>query len=166
MRVLIGTLLLLLAGLLQVTLVTRMSLLQGEADLMLLVMVAWLLQDGNKPDWRWGIPAGLMIGFISALPDWLFLGAYVAVAALCQLLYQRIWQVKLLTLFTATLLGTLSIHLITIGYLWLSAEPLNIMDAFNLITLPTMLLNLILVLPIFALVGELNKLISPNPETI
>ncbi len=164
MRILVGTLLLLGAALLQVTLVARFNLLRGSADLVLLVMVAWMLQEGSRPDWRWGIPAGLMVGFASALPDWIFWLGYLTAAGACQLLHRRIWQVRLLTLITAVLLGTLSIQVITLIYLWLGSQPLNLGQAFNLVTLPSMLLNLILILPVNVIISELNKLL-PNVET-
>lgn len=164
MRVLIGILLLLAAALLQVTLMMRINLLQGSADLVMLVMLTWMLQPGNRPSWMWGLPAGLMVGYASALPDTIPLIGYLGAAGLCQILHTRIWQVPLLTLFSATLLGTLAIQLTTIIYLWLSAQPLGLLEAFNLITIPSMLLNLILVLPINALMGEINKFLSPNME--
>jgi hypothetical protein len=164
MRVAIGLVLLLGAALLQITLVTRITLLQGMADLVLLVMLAWMLQPGNQADWKWGIPAGLFIGYASALPDWLMVACYVAAAGLCQLLKLRIWQVQLLTLLSSTLLGTLVIHLMTLIYLFLTAHPIDALEALNLITVPSMLLNLILVLPINAIIGELTKLVSPTQE--
>lgn len=161
MRIFVGVLLLLAAALVQVTLVTRIRLLQGTADLVLLVLIVWMMQEGNRPDWRWGIPAGVMIGFASAIPDWVFWAGYVAAAGICQLLHQRIWQVRLLTLLTATLLGTLAIQLMTLLYLWIDARPLAFGESLNLVILPSMLLNLILVLPVNALISELNKFITP-----
>ncbi len=164
MRNAIGLLLLLFAGLLQVTLMMRINLLQGTADLILLVMIAWMLQPGNRATWIWGIPAGLMIGYASALPDYIPLIGYLAAAGLCQLLQKRIWQVPLLTLASATIFGTFAVHATTMIYLWLSAQPLEAVQALNLITIPSILLNLILVLPINALIGEVNKILNPELE--
>ena len=162
MRILLGIGLLLGAALLQVTLVTRITLLQGSADLVLLVLISWMLQPGNQPDWRWGLPPGLMIGYASALPDWVLLAGYVAAAGICQALKQRIWQGKLLALFSATLACTLAVHVVTLSYLFLSSHPIDALEAFNLITVPSMLLNLILVLPVHAIIGEVTKLIAPR----
>lgn len=164
MRTVTGVILLLGAALLQTTLSTRINLLQGSADLVLLVLVAWMLQPGAKPDWKWGLVAGLFVGYLSALPIWLLIGAYTLAAFVCQLLSQRIWQVQLLTLFTSILLGTLSVHLVTMGYLFFNSQVLDFIGSLNLITIPTMLLNLIFILPIQAIMGELNKLISPIEE--
>jgi hypothetical protein len=163
-RIFVGFLVLLVAGLLQVTLLTRITLLQGHADLVLIVLMVWMLQEGNKPDWRWGLAAGVMVGWASALPDWVMWIGYAAAAGLCQLLHRRIWQVTLLTLVTATLLGTLVIHVLTMAYLFFSAQPIGLVDGLNYVTLPTMLLNLILVLPVYALLGELTKVLTPTEE--
>lgn len=164
MRIAVGLILLLLAALLQATLVTRISLLQGFADLVLLVMIAWMVQPKNNVDWKWGIPAGLIVGYASALPDWVPLIGYVAAAFLCQVLSQRIWQVRLLTVVSATLLGTLTVHLVTLLWLFLNASPIDAVEALNLITIPTILLNLILILPINGIMGELVKMIDPSEE--
>jgi hypothetical protein len=161
MRNLVGIGLLLGAALLQVTLVTRITLLQGSADLVLLVLISWMLQPGSQPDWRWGLPAGLIVGYASALPDWVLLAGYLAAAGLCQVLQQRIWQGKLLALLSSTLLCTFSLHLVTLAYLFLSSHPIDGLEALNLITVPSILLNLIFILPVHAIIGELTKLISP-----
>ncbi|MEX1247712.1 MAG: hypothetical protein WEA61_04470 [Anaerolineales bacterium] len=161
MRIFAGIVLLLGAALLQITLFTRITLLQGSVDFVLLVLVAWMLLPANRSDWKWGLPAGIMLGFASALPDWVLWIGYAGAAGICQLLKQRIWQGRLLTLFSATMLGTLAIHLVTMAYLFVSAHPMDALEALNLITVPTMLLNLIFILPIYAIMGEVQKLVSP-----
>lgn len=166
MRIAAGLLLLLAAALLQVTLMMRINLLQGSADLVMLVMVTWMLQPGNRPAWIWGLPAGLMVGYASALPDYVLLAGYLAAAMVCQILHMRIWQVSLLTLLSATLLGTLIVHSTTLVYLWVNAQPVDALEGLNLITIPSMLLNLILVLPINALIGEIDKFLSPELKPV
>ena len=166
MRILVGLLLLLVASLLQVTLMMRINLLNGSVDLVLLVLITWMLQPGNRLSWIWGLPAGLMIGYASALPDYIPLIGYAAAAGICQLLQRRIWQVPMLTVVSATLLGIMAIHLTTMIFFWLSAQPIDLLEAFNLITIPSMLLNLILVLPINALMGEVDKVLNPEMEPV
>jgi len=164
MRILLGIVFMFGAALLQITLVTRITLLQGVADLVLLTLIAWMMQPGTKPDWRWGIPAGLMMGYASALPDWVLWAGYLGAAFICQLLRRRIWQGQLLSLLSITLLGTLTIHLVTLVYLFMSAHPMDALEALNLITVPSMLLNLIFILPIYAIITELNRFINPTDQ--
>lgn len=162
MRLVLGTLFLALATLLQVTLVYRVTLLQGPANLVLLVMFTWSLQDFDFPDWRWGVIAGLMLSLYSALPLWVLLFSYTLAAATAQFLQQRVWQVRLLTLFASVAIGSLLIDGISLVYLWLSANPINLLDAFNLVLLPSLVLNMILVFPVFALINEVSKLLIPS----
>lgn len=164
MKFLVGGVFLLLASILQATLAWRFSLLAGSVDLVLLVLLTWMLQAGNRADWRWGLAAGLMLGLSSALPIWVLLAAYVGAAGLAQLLETRIWKSALFTLLGATLMGSLLVSGITMLYLWLSASPMDLGEAFNLVALPTALLNLLLVLPINAFVTELTKLVVPSRD--
>jgi hypothetical protein len=166
MRILVGIAMLLGGALLQLTLVTRITLLQGSADLVILILISWMLQPGSEPDWKWGLPAGLILGYASALPDLVLIIGYAGAAGICQLLKQRIWQGQVLAVFSATLLGTLCVHMVTLTYLLLIAHPIDVVEALNLITVPSMLLNLIFVLPVHAIISELSKLIIPTEQPV
>jgi len=156
-----GVVLLFSAALFQVTLAGRITLLHSPANLVLIVMLAWNLLDFNTPDWRWGVVAGLILSLFSFLPVWVLLVGYTLAAALSQFLQQRVWQVRLLTLFASVALGTFLIEGISLGYLWLNASPIGLLDAFNLVILPGIVFNMILVLPIYTLINELSKILIP-----
>lgn len=164
MTILLGSIFLLIAGSLQVTLVWRFSLLAGTPNLVLLVLLTWMLQKHIGADWRWGLLAGLIIGLSSATPLWVSLAAYGAAGALAQFLASRVWRIPLLTLFTAVLGGTLLVHGGELFYWWLNASPLDLTEALNLVILPSALLNLLLVLPANAVITELSKSLIPEDE--
>lgn len=163
MTLIIGASFLLLASLLQVSLVWRISLLQGPADLVLLVLLTWMLQEPAKADWRWGLLAGLILSLFSSLPFWVPLAGYAVTAVIVRVFETRVWQNSLLTLFTSIVAGILSIQAITLMYLWLNASPINVWDAFNLVTMPSIILSMLFALPVYALVGELTRMLIP-PE--
>ncbi len=162
MNSIFASLLIFAAAILQVTLAPRITLLQGPADLVLLILVALILQEEIKLDWRWGLLAGLILGLSSALPIWVLLISYTAASAITYYLRARVWQIPMLTLFTSALLGTLTIDSISLLYLWLSANPLNFLEALNFILLPRVIFNMLIALPVFALVGELAKIFIPE----
>ncbi|MDA1330304.1 MAG: hypothetical protein O3B43_04460 [Chloroflexi bacterium] len=149
----------------QVTLADRITLLSGPADFVLLALMSWNLQEDIHPSWYWGLGAGLMLSLSSVLPLWVLLLSYSAAAAFCQFLRQRVWQVPLLTLFTSVVAGTLIIDGITLGYLWLGAHPISLIEAFNLVVLPSIVFNMILALPAQTLVNELSKFLLPAGAT-
>jgi rod shape-determining protein MreD len=154
-----------LAGLLilQTTLASRLPLLHGTADLLLLAVAAWSLHKRVETAWQWAIVAGLLVTVASALPLGTALVGYLLVTALALLLRQRVWQAPVLAMFITTFLGTLIIHAISIVSLRLSGNPLPVVDALNLVTLPSLLLNLLLTVPIYGLIGDLVNWLYPEP---
>jgi len=157
-----AALLIILVGILQVTLAARITLLQAPADLVLLFLVAWNMQENVKPEWRWALLGGLILGLSSALPLWVVLSQYALVGLMTVYLRQRIWQIPILTLLTATMLGTLIVDLISMVYLWLATSPFNLMEAVNFIIIPRVVFNMLLALPAYALISEISKLILPE----
>jgi rod shape-determining protein MreD len=146
----------------QSAVVSRIALLHGTADLLLLAVVAWTLQKRVDTAWHWSIIAGLLISFVSALPLGVALLGYLLVTGLTLLLRQRVWQVPILAMLVATFLGTLVTQGLALAALRLSGDPLPILQAFNLITLPSILLNLLLAIPAYALLGDLAGWLYPE----
>lgn len=158
---LVGLPVILIALVLQMGIFSRLPLLNGTADLLLLVIVAWALQARVTSAWHWALMAGVMVSLISAMPFFLPLVLYLMVTALARALQGQVWQIPVLAMFVATIAGTLIYHLVSILILQLAGTPLDWQESLSLVTLPSVLLNLLLALPIFALVSDLAKLIHP-----
>ena len=162
MAVLTGFLILSATMLVQITIASKVPLLQGTMDVMLLVVISWVMHEEVESTWEWGILAGLLVGFVSQIPFWVPILGYLGVIGLCLFLRSRVWQIPIIALGTALVLSTLIFH----SLIWLSlsfqGSSIGIIEAFNQITLPTLLLNLIGVLPIYAIIGEISNLIYPK----
>ena len=65
MRNLVAVPVILLTVILQSAVISRVYLLSGSADLPLVMLAAWALQDGVDSAWHWAIATGLLVGFIS-----------------------------------------------------------------------------------------------------
>lgn len=154
---------LLAAVILQTTIVTQITMLQGSADLVLLTLVGWVLHEPIETHWRWGVLAGLLVGAASAAPFWIPLIGYLGVVGLVSLLQSRIWQAPILILVASTLVGNFWVYGLELGYLWLSGAAFSFTQALNLVLLPSLVLNSLLVLPVFGFMSELAKLVYP-PE--
>ena len=74
------------------------------------------------------------------------------------------WQRPLLAMIAATLLATLIVQAISVVALLVSGTPIPLIEAFYLITIPSALLNLLLAVPVYALIGDLANWLYP--ETI
>ena len=146
----------------QTAIMTRFPLLHGIAEPVLLVVIAWALQKRVQTAWQWGIIGGLLVGITSQLPFVVSFVIYPLAAGGALLLRKRVWQVPILAMFVATFFGTLLIHMITIITLRISGGQIPIQEALNLITLPSMILNLVLAIPVYALIADLAKWVYPE----
>jgi len=155
MKELIAIPLLSLILIIQMAITSRIPLLGGSADLMLVVLAAWSLQERVESAWHWAIFGGLLVGWTSALPWAIPIVGYLFTVALARILARRIWQAPLLAMFTIVFIATLLFHLISILILRLTGNPLVVMDALSIITLPSLFLNLFLALPAFPILRDL-----------
>ena len=161
---LFGVPFLVLLIMLQTAVVSTLPLLHGTADLVMLVLVAWALQERVPSAIEWGVIGGLMVGGISAAPFWVPLASYLSAVGLARLLRRRVWQTPLLAMFITTIAGSLAIHLITWAVLVVKGTPLPVWDSLNQVVLPATLLNLLLALPVYALISDLAQ--SAYPEEV
>jgi hypothetical protein len=67
-------------------------------------------------------------------------------------------------LVTSTFFGTILIIGLEVIYLWLTAIPIGLTETLNLILLPSLVLNMIAVLPVYGLVGEVTKRLYPKED--
>lgn len=150
-----------LAVMLQTSIVGRINLLNGEADLVLLILAAWGLQERVRGAWVWGAAAGLLVGFISGVPWYVYLVSYLTVIGIARILAHRVWQAPLLAMFTVTLIGTLVLLMLTYLERFVFEVSLSINVSFLQIILPSILLNLLLAIPVHALIHDLANRVYP-----
>jgi len=164
MRNLIALPVIILAVILQTAIVSRISLLSGMADLPLVMLAAWALQEEVETSWHWASATGLLVGFVSGLPWFAPILGYFVVVALAQILQRRVWQAPLLAMFSVTFVGTIIASLLSLTVLRLSGVPLPVSDVLGLLTLPSVLLNLLLAIPTYAVMRDLARWVYPFPE--
>jgi hypothetical protein len=164
MRNLIALPVILLAVILQTSIVSRIYLLSGIADLPLVMLAAWALQDEVETAWHWAVAAGLLIGFVSALPLLAPVIGYFAVVALARIFQGRVWQAPLLAMFSVTFLGSVAASVLSFAVLRLYDVPLQVGDVLGVLTLPSVLLNMLLAIPVYAIMRDLARWVYPSPE--
>jgi hypothetical protein len=156
---------LILAFIFQTTIIARLTLLNGTADLIMLVLIAWGLQEETKNTWMWAILGGLAIGFGSAVPWFIFPLCYLALTAITARFRSRIWQSPILAMMIITTLGTVLILGMEFVFLRLSGINLSFKLSLTRTILPSMLLNLLLAFPVYWVMREIARLIYRNKNT-
>ena len=162
MAILVGIPVLALAVILQSTVFSRVALLNGTVDVVLIVIASWSLNDRVEDEWVWALMAGSMVGFVSAIPFWTPILVFLLVTAIGVYLKRRVWQIPVLALFVTILFGTVILHLLSIAVLSVVQAPVPLGQAFNLIILPGLLLNLLAAIPIHGVVREIAAWLYPK----
>ena len=155
-----------LVVILQTTIVARLQLLSGSADLMLVVLAAWAIQEQVDTAWHWAVLGGLMAGIVSGVPFVATIAGYLAVVGLARLVIKRVWELPVLAMFFVTFIGTMIFQTISFISLAISGDVIPLNDAFSLIVLPSVLLNLLIALPVSAIMRDFALWMYPMKEDI
>ena len=144
----------LLTAVLQMSVFSQWKILSGSADIILLFIIAWFLQDRSK--WLWllvVIMAGIA-GTVSALPAYISIIVYLIVYRASRLVQARLMQSPLLGMLVLTFGATLLQIILNLAYLFVTQVNLNFNDALVEVVLPSVLLNMLLAIPVHAIVRE------------
>lgn len=162
MAVLLGIPILVILMMVQSVLISQIRLLQGTADVVLLAIIAWALHERTTTGWHWAVIGGLLMTLTSALPLGLALISYLLAAGMALGLKRRIWQVPIMAMLVTTFFSTALIHVITAITLRILGTSINVVEAINLVALPSILLNLLFAIPVYALVQDLGNWLYPQ----
>jgi rod shape-determining protein MreD len=162
MRNLVGLVLFGILAIIQSTIVSRMPLLNGTADLILLFIIAWALQDRVDSVWLWCLFGGVFASLYSALPLGVYLVAYLICAGIARLLKRRIWKAPFLAMLAATFICTLIVQLLSLTARLITGVSIPIISSLNMIILPSLLLNLLLAFPIFTIMHDMAGWLYPE----
>jgi hypothetical protein len=147
---------------LQSTIVSRLPVLQGTADIVLLVLIAWALQERVRSAWQWSIIGGLFIGFVTALHFSVPLLIYLVITGIVLIIRERIWNIPILVMFVMTFMGSLFSYLVSLIAVIIGGVNIPVFDSIRLILLPSLILNLLLAAPIYAVIKDLAEWLYPE----
>lgn len=161
MDTLLGLLILVMATILQSALIRQLTLLHGSADLVLVVLVLWAVRAPSASAWRWALIGGLLVGWVSALPWVVPLAGYLLAVGLAQVVARRLWTLAGLASLLAVFLGSLITQALTWGVLQLQGIALPVGQTVDQVVLPSLLLNLALVLLLYGWLADLAAWMFP-----
>jgi cell shape-determining protein MreD len=147
---------------LQFGVVSRTPLLSGTADLVMLYIIAWSLHQQSRRFWVLVLVFAVIIGAISVTPFFLSVASYMAIYYAGTRIKAQVWQTPLLAMFLLTFTGTLLLHA---GYFVSAFIEGTVFDwrvVLTQITLPSVLLNMLLAIPVHAIITELVRMAYPR----
>lgn len=151
-----------LVAILQSAVVSRLPLNRGTADLVLVMLVAIALQKSVSTAWQWSIIGGLFMDFLSGLPFGIFTVSYLLATALALIIRKRIWRFSFLMQLLVVLFGTLFTHTLSFLVIFLQGAGVALSTVLQAVTLPSIILNFMISLPIFILAQDVMEQINPQ----
>jgi rod shape-determining protein MreD len=166
MSLLIGIPLLAVEAVVQSAVLARLSLFGGTINLVLLTVLCWNLLAERADGLGWAFAGGLFADVLSGGPMGASVIGLLAVGYVAGLTEGRLWRTHFLLPLASALLATIAFHLIYLAILALTGYPVNLADQLAFITFPTVVLNLLCVLPLYWLIRRLHDWVRPAPVTM
>jgi cell shape-determining protein MreD len=139
----------------QMAAISRITILDGFADLILITIAAWGIHEKAKDVYIWALIGGFFITMISGLPLFTPVIPYLFIAFLSRVLQVRLWQSPIISLIIIVLAGTLFQHIFIILVIQFNGIDIGWMESLSSVTMPSLLLNFIFLLPVYFLVNDL-----------
>jgi hypothetical protein len=152
---------LILLLILQMTIGRNIQLVGGSADLVLLWLVCWGLHKQGKNVWYGALFAGLLLTFASAVPWYVsFISCFFA-AGVSRYFSKRFWHNPLIALFIVTFVGSLFSFLLQYAVLVFLNGNMGWSVSLTHVIIPSVFMNLILALPVYAIVHDMSRWMYP-----
>ena len=108
------------------------------------------------------IAAGLIMSYVSAMPMNGYLWMYFIIWIIIRFIKMRVWQMPLMLMLFVTIIGTLVVAVGTLALLFLQRASVNYFDAIQQILIPSLVMNLLLSVPVYAFLNDIINTIYLN----
>jgi hypothetical protein len=151
---------------LQSSIVSRLNIAYGQADLVMLFVIAWALQERNQQGLWWALCAAIMMSIASAIPLYIYLAGYLSITVIAILARKRLWNIPLMTMVVLSFMGTVLVLMLSFFYIRFTQVDLPFVDSLVQIVIPSAALNMLFGIPIFFLVKDLVPSLYPPKEYV
>lgn len=141
----------------QTTVTREVALLNGNVDLPLIFLAAWGINTRDRSGYYLAIIAGALVAFITALPWYIYLAAYLSVIILARFVLYKLWESPLLSMLTITLASSVVLYLLTIVGLRIDGIVYPLDETLNRVIIPSIFSNLFVAIPMFAIVKDFSR---------
>jgi len=164
MRNLIAIPVVILTVALQTTIIAYIPLINGYGDLPLVMLSAWILQPRVETGWHWALLTGFYVGFISGINPLVYIIGYASIVMVASMMQARIWQSPLLGMFSVTFVSSILLNFLSYVATRITSGSISFVDAFGLLMLPSILINMIIATPVYTIMRDLARWVYPDSE--
>ena len=159
----IGIPLFVIAGILQATVLPRLQVSGGQPDLVVLVVLAWAILDRGQEGMVWAFIGGLVLDLFSTTPFGISSIALLVVAFFVSLAESQVYRESFFLPLILGGLGAAVYHALYILLLrFLGDVPLQWSEVVLYVTLPSILFDIMLIVPIVRLLNGIYDRLHPR----
>jgi rod shape-determining protein MreD len=163
----LGVPLFIVAVLLQATVLPHLRVYGGQPDLVVLLVLAWSTLDQEQEGLAWAFVGGLLLDLFSGTPIGVSSLALLPLAYLIGLLEAQVYRASLLLPLLLTAVGSTAYHVIYMLLLrFLTDYPLSWSASFGYVTLPSVLFDVVLFIPVLRLLARWHDRLHPRQVKI
>jgi len=157
---------LIIAAILQSTIIPEIRIGGGGPDLIVMLVVSWTLLAGIEEGTVWALIGGVVQDLLNGTPTGTSALALVALVFLITLALRPVSRKNLVVPPLVAAAGTALYHLMLIVMLTVVGHPVAISYSLPYVTLPTVLFNTVLMLPVFRVMGAVYESSRPRRVTL
>ncbi|MEM4725136.1 MAG: rod shape-determining protein MreD [Candidatus Hadarchaeum sp.] len=155
MRLQLGIPLFFVCTLLQATVLSRLRVLGGQPDLIVVLVLAWAILDRDREGMIWAFVGGLFIDLLSGAPLGISSLVLVPITYLVGLTETQVYRTNVLLPLFLTLSGGLAYHIVYLALLrLLIGQPVAWSTAIWYVTVPSIIFDMVLIIPFLCVLGR------------
>jgi len=152
---------LLLLIIIESAIVRTLPLFNGTADLLILWLAAWGLHNKGKHVWIGAIFVALVMSFVSAIPWYAYFFIYLFVAFLSRYMNRHFWHNPMIALILVVFISSIVSGGVQFAALYVQGSSLQLLTVVKYVIIPSVFLNLLFAIPIYALVNDMALWVYP-----
>ena len=156
----------LILSVIQTVAVSRVNLMSGSADIILLTIVSWGITEKDRSVFVWALVGGSLISYISAMPAVVIITSYLIIAGITRVIKKGLWQLPILAVLLSSIIAIITKFIIDIIALQVMGIKLTLSTSIKMTLAPNLILNLFLIFPVYLIMSDLSKWISPKEEYV
>ncbi len=157
MITIIGVPLIAVLVIIQTSIISRLNISYGSADLVMVFLIAWILCENRRSGIWWAVAAGFFMSYISAVPFYSYLIGYVLIGLICMEVKKRMWNIPLIIMIVITFLGTVIYLMISFATISFFYSSLPLIESIEKIVLPSAAINMVISIPVFVIIRDIHR---------
>ncbi|MCD6355984.1 MAG: hypothetical protein J7L66_01755 [Anaerolineaceae bacterium] len=154
----------LLLSVIQSAAISRISILGGTADIVLLAIISRAVSDDEGNLVIWALTGGFFISLMTKMPAIIVLITYIVSAGITRVIQKQFWQSPILTIILSSTVTTIIKFIIDAVTLQFINIQFPIIESLAKILFPSIVLNLFFLFPTYLIMNDLSKWLAHKKE--